>query len=323
MSSIEGTKAVVKPVLIIAGPTASGKSSLAVDVAEAFSGVVINADSMQVYRHLSLLNAKPSSEDMARVPHRLYGVFSPEDICSAGRWLSMAIDEISAAWEDNHLPIVVGGTGLYIKALVYGLADVPDIPDEARKQVRKLYQDLGEDGFRKKLSGLDAVAAAKISPGDGQRLIRAYEVVSATGETLDVWQGRQENAAPLPASFAMIALSPPRDELYVRINDRFEQMVANGAIEEAAAMQKLGLDPQCPVMKAVGVRELGRYLAKEISLDEAKDAAKQASRNLAKRQMTWLRHQEPRPDLTLAQYSESFRDEIFSFIRPFVLTGRV
>lgn len=309
------------PLLIVAGPTASGKSALAVDAAAAFDGVVVNADSLQVYRELRILTARPSVADEARAPHRLFGVLPAAERCSAGRWLEMAVAEIEAAWAAGRLPIVAGGTGLYLGALTGGLAPVPDIPEDVRAEARARHGRLGGEGFRAELAKLDAQSASALPAGDTQRLIRAWEVVRATGRTLPEWQ-RESTKPGLHARTATLVLTPPRDALYAAIDARFEAMVAAGAVDEVRALLDLGLDPGLPAMKAVGVRELAAHLRGEATLEAAIGAASRASRNYAKRQMTWLRHRMV-PSLTRdAQYSESLRSEIFSFIRQFLLTPR-
>lgn len=311
-----------RPVLIIAGPTGSGKSALAMDAAEEFGGVVINADSMQVYGDLWVLTARPSEEDEARVPHRLFGVLSVAEPCSAGLWLDMARREIEAAWADMLLPVVVGGTGLYLKALTEGLAPIPDIPDAARAEARAAYLRLGGPAFRQELAKLDPETAARFPAGDAQRMIRAYEVVTATGRPLPEWQRQPAATPPLAARYQTIVLMPPRDALYASLETRFDLMLAGGAIDEAKALLELDLDPKLPAMKAVGVPELTGYLRGETSLDAAVASAKQATRRYAKRQMTWLRHQLGEATETHEQYSERLQQKMFSIIRQTLLTPR-
>jgi tRNA dimethylallyltransferase len=307
-------------VIIIAGPTASGKSALAIDLAKAFSGVIINADSMQVYRELDILSARPPGRDLELAPHRLYGVLDASDPCSVGRWLAMAVDEIRDVWADGKLPLVVGGTGLYLKALMEGLAPVPDVDASYRAEATDLHRQLGPEAFRDALASLDPETAARIPAGDTQRLIRAYEVALATGRPLSDWQKDHPAEAPLDAAFAVIVISPEREILYEGVNQRFTWMMDNGALDEVRALDDLGLDPALPAMKAVGVPELRRYLAGQSDLEIACVDAKRATRQFAKRQMTWLRNQLS-ADLTLnAQYSESLQPKIFSFIRQFMLT---
>ncbi|MCH7955926.1 MAG: tRNA (adenosine(37)-N6)-dimethylallyltransferase MiaA [Proteobacteria bacterium] len=315
-------KSEAEPILIIAGPTASGKSALALDAAEEFTGTVINADSMQVYRELRVLTARPTDGDEARAPHRLFGALPVTEACSAGRWLGMARAEIEAARGAGRLPILVGGTGLYLKALTDGLAPVPGIPQGVRSEARRLHARLGGEAFRAELAKVDAEAARRLDAGDSQRLIRAFEVVRATGRPLADWQRQGAGGPATDARFATIVLAPPRDALYAAIDARLDTMIEEGALDEVAALDRLGLDAGLPAAKAVGVPELRRHLRGEITLDEALDSAKRASRNFAKRQLTWLRHQMPGAHVVSAQYSESLRPEIFSFICQFLLTGR-
>jgi tRNA dimethylallyltransferase len=308
------------PILIVAGPTGSGKSALASDAAEAFGGVVVNADSMQVYRELRILTARPSPSDEARVPHRLFGILSAAERCSAGRWLRLAWGEIKDAWSAGRMPIVVGGTGLYLKALREGLAEVPPVPGEVRAEAEAVYAQIGGEAFRRELAQLDPKAAGRLPAADRQRLLRAFEVVRATGRPLRQWQQRSSTTRASTARFGIVAFLPPRQALYPVLDARFEAMLANGAIEEVRSLLALGIDKSLPAMKAVGVREIGSYLRGDCRRDEAADAAKQATRRFAKRQFTWLRHQ-LRADLVVnEQYSERIRSEIFAFIRWQVLT---
>jgi tRNA dimethylallyltransferase len=311
-------------ILLITGPTASGKSRLAVAVAEEFRGTVINADSMQVYRDLAVVTARPGPAELACVPHRLFGVLDASELCSAARWLDLAETEIAAATRDARLPVLVGGTGLYLKALLRGLAPVPEIPAEVRRAARALHQEIGGAKFHAALAECDPVGAQRLNPGDTQRLIRAYEVVVATGRSLADWQ--RDQAGFVRSGVAAIVLLPPRDELYTAIDARFASMAEAGALEEVQALMARHLSPDLPALKAVGVRELAAHLRGETTLDAAIAAAQQASRRYAKRQMTWLRTQMPPPEelraLTLpAQYSESLQPQIFSFIRRFLLTA--
>jgi tRNA dimethylallyltransferase len=326
--------------VVITGPTAGGKSGLALALAEAFDGVVINADSMQVYRELRILTARPGADALARAPHRLYGVLPGREPCSAGRWREMALDEIAAARTEGRLPLVVGGTGLYLRALAEGLAPVPNLPEAAREAARARHADLGGAAFHAELAARDPVMAARLEPGDSQRLIRAWEVLEATGRSLADWQapgGDQAgtgpdgapdsaaSAAPAPTRLLRLVCLPPRPALYAACDARLRAMVENGALEEVRALRALGLDPRLPVMKALGVRELGRHLDGTLSLDGAIAQTQQATRNYAKRQMTWLRTQTapdgPRAVTLNEQYSESLDLKIFTIIRRFLLTG--
>ncbi len=312
----------LKPVVIIAGPTASGKSALALDLAQEFTGTVINADSMQVYRELSVLTARPPGGEEARAPHRLFGVAPASDACSVGRWLDMAAAEINAAWDDGRLPVVTGGTGMYLKALTDGLADIPNIPDQVNKDARADYERLGGEAFRDELAKLDPGAAAKLPAGDRQRLIRVMAVVRATGKPLAHWQGEQTEGPALDARFGTIVLMPGRDDLYAATDARFDKMLSEGAVDEVKALVALGLDLDLPAMKALGVKELARHLAGEITLDEATGAAKQATRNFAKRQMTWLRNQVAADHVIEASYGPEHRQGVVSFVRGFLAGGR-
>ncbi len=309
---------VAAPLVVLAGPTGSGKSALAIAVGEAFNGLIINADAMQVYRELRILTARPTADDEARVPHRLFGVLSARDPCSAGRWRELALAAIGEAQAAERLPIVVGGTGLYLRALLHGLADVPAIPDAVRREAECRHRLLGGEAFRAELAAVDAAAAARLPPGDTQRLIRAWEVVRATGRTLADWQ-RDAVSPPLPDRVATVLLLPPRDRLYPALDARFERMLAADALTEAAAVR--ALPPGLPAMKAVGVRQLVAHLKGQISFDEACAVAKRETRRYAKRQITWLRHQIIGDLVFFAQYSESLEQKLFSFIRRFLLTG--
>jgi len=309
-----------RPVLIIAGPTASGKSAMAVDVAEEFSGVVINADSMQVYKQLDVLSARPSGPDLERAPHRLYGVIDAHESCSAGHWRNLAAREIEAAWADRRLPVVVGGTGLYLKALTEGLSPIPEIPASFRAEATALLDYLGNAAFHAELAKRDPETAARLPLGDRQRMIRAFEVSLATGRPLSDWQKQPLSGPAVDARFGVVVLLPDRDILYDRIDARFGAMVELGAVDEVRDLLNLNLDAGLPAMKALGVPELARYLNGECGLETAIDDAKRATRNFAKRQLTWLRHQLKNDMEINAQYSESLKPKIFSFIRQFLLT---
>jgi len=305
-------------VVIIAGPTASGKSALALALAEAYGGTIINADSQQIYRDLKILTSRPGAAEEARVPHRLYGFLDAAERGSAARWRDLALAEIAVSLDAGRLPILVGGTGLYLRALLAGLAPVPDIPPAIREEASALYRELGGNQFREELATLDPEAAARFPPRDRTRLMRAFEVVRATGMPIGEWQRRP--AAPAPYRFATILLAPPREALYSASDARFLGMVASGGLAEAAALMARGLEPGLPAMKAVGVPELIRHLRGEIALDTAVAAAQMATRRYAKRQMTWFRHQLA-ADLVLSeQYSESFLSHLRHFIDRFLLT---
>jgi tRNA dimethylallyltransferase len=312
-----------RPVLIVAGPTATGKSALAMAVAEAFDGVVINADSMQVYREMRILTARPDAAAEARVPHRLYGILPVTEACSAARWRDMATTEIAAAHAAGRLPIVCGGTGLYLRALTDGLSPMPDIPEEVRLAVRRRVRRDGAATQHAVLQGVDPAAAAAIPPGDSQRISRALEVFEATGRPLSEWQALPLDGPPQGLRFASVLLLPPRDRLYAACDARLLAMVADGALAEVTALRERGVDPSLPAMKALGVPALLRHLAGEISLDDAVAAAQQATRRFAKRQTTWFQNQKITKNTVTTQFSENIFPEIFSFIRQNLLTDAV
>ena len=313
------------PLVIVAGPTASGKSALALALAEALSGTIINADSMQVYRDLAVLTARPGAAELARAPHRLYGVIDAAEACSAGRWRDLALAEIAAARAEDRLPILAGGTGLYLRALLDGLAPVPPVPPEIRAAARARHAELGGPAFRAALAALDPDAAERLAAGDTQRLIRAYEVAKATGKTLASWR-RGQSAPDFRA--AAILLLPPREVLYQACDARFLAMMRRGAEAEVQALLARHLDPALPAMKAVGVPELAQLIAGRLTREAAIAAAQQATRRYAKRQYTWFRHQ-LREGVGLSkrviaeQFSESLVPEILPFIRQFLLTIKV
>ncbi|MCJ7420284.1 tRNA (adenosine(37)-N6)-dimethylallyltransferase MiaA [Sphingomicrobium astaxanthinifaciens] len=277
------------PLALIAGPTASGKSELALRLAEAKDGVVINADSAQIYADLSILAASPSPGEQARAPHRLYGVRDGALPCSAADWAALAKQEIAVARAAGKLPILVGGTGLYLRTLLDGIAPVPEIDPAIRAAVR----DTDTASNYAALATEDPAAAARLNPGDSLRIARALEVVRSTGHPLSYWQARKEGGIGGAVTLRPLLLLPPRDWLAARCDRRFETMVAAGAIEEVTALLARGLDPALPVMRAIGVPELAAHLAGETSLDDAIAAAQRATRQYMKRQYTWFRRQPP------------------------------
>src|SRR5215217_62923 len=280
------------PILLIAGPTASGKSALALRAAEATSGEIVNADALQLYADLTVLSARPSPEEEARAPHHLFGVADGADGWSVGRWARAAGPVIDDIVQRGRTAIVVGGTGLYFKALTEGLADIPPTPAAVRTGVSKTFDALGEDRFRELRAMADPAAAARIAPGDRMRLSRAMEVFEATKKSITAWQAETSPALP-PEQWSAVVIQPDRDLLYARCDQRFEAMMAAGALEEVRTLAARNLDPDLPVMKAVGMRELAAHLAGETSLDGAITLARQETRRYAKRQLTWLRNQTP------------------------------
>jgi len=310
----------LSPVVIIAGPTASGKTDLALKVAEKVNGEVVNADSMQVYADLRILTARPDDAETQRVPHHLFGCLPASERCSAGRWLGMAGSVLADIHARGRVPVVAGGTGLYLKALTDGLAQVPEIAPEIVQQMTDHLDDIGGEAFRAELAAVDPGAAERLPASDRQRLVRAAAVFAATGRTLSDWQNDQPDAPGYPARYCTVLLMPPRDEMYAAIDARFDAMMAAGALEEAEAFGKLGLAPDLPASRAVGVGELLHVLRGEWDMETAVSKAKTASRHLAKRQMTWFRRQ-IRTDLIIEEkFSERDDERIFSFIRKFLLT---
>jgi len=275
--------------ILIAGPTASGKSAAALSLAERLGGTVINADSMQVYRELRILTARPSQADLGRAPHRLYGAIPAAEAYSVGHWLADAASAIAEAKEAGRVPVFTGGTGLYFKALCEGLALVPEVPGEIRQYWRDRAAVIGAEALHRELSVRDPAMAARLSPTDPQRLVRALEVIDATSISLAEWHGG--SAAPIfaPEDVVKLVIAPEREALYAAIETRFDAMVEAGAIEEVRALLALGLDPGLPAMRAHGVRQLRSYLSGSSSRAEAIAKAKTETRRYAKRQMTWLR----------------------------------
>lgn len=284
------------PIVVIGGPTASGKSAVALSLAEILQKtgqqpVILNADALQLYADLSVLTARPSAGDEARAPHRLYGVLDGATRGTVGLWLDLVRAEISAVLEAGGAPIVVGGSGMYLYALMHGLAIIPEIDASVRREAVALHEKLGGAAFREKLAALDPDGAAKLHEGDPQRLIRAYEVVTGTGRTLESWQQDKHITPPANWRFERFVITPSRPVLYGNCDLRFDLMLKRGAMDEVRQLLTRQLDPQLPVMKAVGVPELAAVMAGSMTLDQAKAKAQQATRNYAKRQLTWFRHQ--------------------------------
>ena len=251
--------------------------------------MIVNADSAQIYRDLPILSAAPTSEDRARAEHRLYSVIDGANACSAADWAAMARKEIADIHASGRLPILAGGTGLYLRTLLDGIAPVPPIDPEVRKRVR----ESPLDSNRAALDRLDPEAASRLEPGDSARINRALEVVQSTGRTLSEWQEQREGGIGESVDVRAIILLPPRDWLYARCDLRFASMLEQGAVAEVEALLARKLDPNLPVMRGIGVREIASYLAGENTLAEAVAAGQQATRNYAKRQYTWFAHQPP------------------------------
>lgn len=279
--------------MLIAGPTASGKSALALELAQRTGGVVINTDSMQVYRDLRVVTARPTEDEEALVPHRLYGHVDAGVNFSAGAWVVDAAKALGEARTQGRRPILIGGSGLYFKALTRGLSAVPPIPAEVRDSVRARLEQHDVEALHAELAQRDPVSAARLKPRDRTRIARALEVVEATGRPLPEWH--RDGLPPLlpPGEFSAVFLAPERGQLYARIDARFEAMLRAGALDEVAALADRRLDPLLPAMKAHGVPALIRHLNGEISREEAAEIGRADTRHYAKRQFTWFRHQLP------------------------------
>ena len=277
------------PLAVIAGPTASGKSALALALAERSGGVIVNADASQLYRDIPILSAAPSVDDLGRAEHRLFGVRDGADPCSAAEWATLARIEIADAHARGALPILAGGTGLYLRTLLDGIAPVPAIDPAIRADVRAA--PVAQN--RTRLSELDREAADRLGPNDSARIARALEVVLSTGRTLADWQSRREGGLGDAVELRPLILLPPRDWLYARCDARFAAMIEEGAVDEVRALLDRNLSPALPVMRAIGVAHIAAFLNGSTNLDDAIAAGQHATRNYAKRQYTWLAHQPP------------------------------
>lgn len=277
--------------ILITGPTASGKSALAVRMARAVNGVVINADSMQVYDTLRVLTARPSDGEMEGVPHRLYGHVPAVRAYSTGEWLRDVQDVLADLRQEKRLPVFVGGTGLYFKALTGGLSDMPEISQDIRCRVRLRLKEEGPDVLHAELFQRDVAVAENLEPKDGQRIVRALEVLEETGRSISEFQGRQGPMVIDPARAKKIVVLPDRRILHERIDRRFEMMLEGGAIDEVRALLSLDPAPDLPVMKAIGVREIAEMLAGGMTRAAVIERGSALTRQYAKRQMTWFRNQ--------------------------------
>lgn len=275
--------------ILIAGPTASGKSAFALEQAKKHNGVIINADSMQVYKDLKILTARPSVEDEHKAPHRLYGFASGKQAYSVGQWLDDVRAVIEECEHDKQMPIIVGGTGLYFSALLKGLSPIPDIPDDIRYYWRQKANTQGGPALHAILAEKDEVMADRLRPSDPQRVVRALEVLEATGQSLADWQHVDGTPLLLEDKTQRYVISPERDRLYDRCNSRFDRMLQAGALEEVKTLLKAKLDPGLPLMRALGLRPLITYLQQKLTLEEAIISAQRDTRRYAKRQLTWLR----------------------------------
>ncbi|RZN27671.1 tRNA (adenosine(37)-N6)-dimethylallyltransferase MiaA [Bradyrhizobium sp. Leo121] len=304
-ASKAGTRAV-----LIAGPTASGKSALALDLAQKAGGVVINTDSMQVYRDLRIITARPTVEEEALVAHRLYGHVDAATNFSAGAWVADAAKVLSEVRAENRLPIFIGGSGLHFKALTRGLSAVPPIAAEVREVVRERLERDGVEALHAELSRRDPAYAERLKPRDRTRIARALEVVEATGRSLSDWH--RDGLPPLlpPGEFSALFLAPERDKLYARIDARFEAMLNAGALDEVAKLAARDLDPLLPAMKAHGVPAVIRHLKGEIGREEASEIGRADTRHYAKRQFTWFRHQLPEFEWVAPEAARGWVDNV-------------
>lgn len=277
---------------LIMGPTASGKSALALALAERLGGEIVNADSMQVYRDFRVLTARPSREEEANAPHHLYGCVDATEPYSTGRWLADALAAIASIRARGATPILVGGTGLYFNALTKGLADIPAPDPDVRAALRERAETEGAPALHAELAARDPQTAARLTPNDAPRIIRALEVLEATGESISVLQADTKPALTRE-DWAGIALTPDRERLYTSINERFDAMLAHGALDEARAFAARNPDPALPAMKAHGNPALAAHLRGELSLEDAAEIGKRDTRRYAKRQFTWIANQMP------------------------------
>ncbi len=300
--------------ILIAGPTASGKSALALAIAEHVGGVIINADSMQVYRELRILTARPSPEEEARVPHALYGFIPASDAYSAGRFVADVADALAKARKAGQRPVIVGGTGLYFKALLEGLSPIPSIDPAIREHWRAEAERRGAAELHRELAALDTRMADRLAPNDTQRIVRALEVIEQTGKSLADWQ--QIPGVPIidATNSVRFLVTLDREDLHARADARFDRMIASGALDEARDLEALQLDPDLPAMRAIGVRPLLDVVRGQSSIEAAADAAKAETRQYIKRQETWSRRNMISWKRVSAQYTESIDRDIFAFI---------
>ena len=281
-----------KTIVVIAGPTASGKSVFAVEFAEKHNGVIINSDSVQVYKDLEILSSRPSSDALLKVPHKLYGFLDAHESCSAGLWRSLVLKEIQECYQQGKLPIIVGGTGLYLKILIEGLSPIPQVDENIRALARERAQNEGTQTLYNELAELDPVIVTRLKPADSQRVVRAWEVMKSTGIPLSEWQRKcMISSNQQEKIFTNILLLPPREEVNLRADARLDNMLKSGALKEVENILKQNVDPASTIYKAIGLREFATYLKNQISLKEALTKAKIATHQYIKRQYTWFRTQ--------------------------------
>ncbi len=301
--------------ILIAGPTASGKSSAAIKLAQECNGAIINADSMQVYRELRILSARPSEDDEALVPHYLYGTVAAAKAYSTGMWVEEVATVLKAVRSEGRTPILVGGTGLYFYALENGLSPMPDIPVEVREKWREKLATQGVRPLYDALKACDKPTAERLKPNDSQRIVRALEVMEATGVSLGEWHAR-DNSTPVLAGddIVRLVISADRQEIYRRCDRRLDTMIEAGGLDEVRDLLALKLDARLPAMKALGVPQLGEYLRSEVELEYAIEKAKTETRRYAKRQLTWLKRNMIAWNHINEQQLEKFNSKLLSFI---------
>lgn len=309
-----------KPVIVIGGPTASGKSALALDVAAEFGGEIVNADSMQIYSDLRILTARPGVREADRAPHHLYGILGIGERCSAGQWRERALAAIEGIHRRGRLPIIVGGTGLYLRALMTGLHSMPTVPKSVREALNERLRSEGSTALHAELTARDPETAAGLNVADGQRIVRALEIFEHTGRGLKSWQSGEADAAPDGLRFFTAVMLPPRELLYQAIDARFVEMIDSGGVDEVRKMLSLSPADDFPLLKAVGVPAIRAFLAGEIEHERLLERGQRDSRRYAKRQMTWFRRQII-PEFAIdTQYSEINQKNFFSKISTFMLT---
>lgn len=302
-----------KPVIILSGPTASGKTSLSLEIANSLDdAVIINADSKQVFQEIPILSAQPTIEEMGEIPHKLFSCVSVAKQFSVMNWLEMAIREVNIAHESNKMPILVGGTGMYIKSLVHGISPIPDIDENIRRDIRDFVEHEGSDSLHNKLSDIDSEMASRLNPGDSQRVARAYEVIKSTGKSLLYWQKQSPNCFIEEGKCQHFFLNNNREQVYNNCNVRFDNMLDLGVMDEANNVMKMNLNPELPGMRAHGLPELIQYLNGDISLEQAIEWAKRNTRHYIKRQFTWFRGQMPEA------IKISPGDDVVSYINSFL-----
>lgn len=291
-------------IIIVAGPTASGKTSFSIKLAKSLDGEIINADSLQVYSEIPILSAQPNMKERENIPHHLFSYITGNEEYNVSKWIEDASKTINNI---KKLPILVGGTGLYLKHLVFGISSIPEINEDIRNQARELLSKIGNLDFHQILKEIDPEAAAKIDINNSKRALRAFEVMKSTGKSIHYWQKQNISYFPL-SSFKLIILIPDREILYKNCNKRFLEMLENGALEEVKKLIAKGYNPYNTVLKSHGTPELSKYLSGEWSIEQATERSQQVVRNYAKRQITWFKHQFNHPDLDISFVKDSSQE---------------